>query len=112
MARLRGHWGLIGAVWASLGGPVLGATPAELDRLGLALCQSLGPLLIHAAAGRDSGVSEEAAQAALARIPPADPDTRQWAILSIQRVYRDRRPGPTIAAEVIPQCIAVLPHRR
>lgn len=111
MARLRGQFGPIWALWAGLTGPVLGATPAELDRLGEALCQSLGPMLIHAAAERDAGISEAAAQAALARIPPADPEVRQWAVLSIARAYRDRRPGPILAAEVIAQCIAVLPHR-
>ena len=105
------HWGRIGLLWAGLLGPAWGADQAELDRLGEALCQSLGPLLLRAAATRDAGIPEAEAQAALAQIPPGDPDVRRWTVLSLSRVYRDRRPGAVIAEEVIGQCRAALPHR-
>lgn len=104
--------GAIVGIWAGLSGPILGATPAELDRLGAVWCQSLGGLVIQAAAGREAGVSEVDAQAALARIPPSDPEVRRLTQLSIARVYRDRRPGPAMAGEVAAQCQADLPHRR
>jgi len=112
MRRLLVRLGAIVGIWAGLSGPILGATPAELDRLGAVWCQSLGGLVIQAAAGREAGVSEVDAQAALARIPPSDPEVRRLTQLSIARVYRDRRPGTVIAGEVVSQCIAALPHRR
>lgn len=103
-------WATTGLLWASLAGPAWSADPAELDRLGLAYCQSIGHVLRVAAAARDAGVPEAAQQQQAAR-HVTDADTDRLTRLSIARVYRDRRPGSVLAEEVIAQCWAVLPHR-
>ncbi len=108
--RFAVRWSVIGLLWAGQIGPAVAASPAELDRLGDAYCQSLGHTLTVAAQARDAGVPEAALQQAAER-HLTDPETDRLTILSIARVYRDRRPGPVIAAEVIEQCWAVLPHR-
>ena len=97
-----------GMLWVGLMVSASAASPDEVARTREALCQSLEPLLRIAATGRDAGLSEAEMQAAMAQRAVTDPEVRRWTVLSIARVYRDRRPGPVIAAEVVGQCRQVL----
>lgn len=100
MTHFSVHFGLIGLLWA---GPLgLAAEPDRAQAIA-DYCRAVARKVVIAADGRDAGMSEAQQLALQATLPGGLPDPALWQAATA-RVYRDRRPGAVIAAEVADQC--------